>query len=520
MQKYDVIVVGGGPTGIALGIELGFNNINTLILEKYSTPLISPRAQFINARSMEFCIRWNLDDRLKEKEICTDEFPNRMIWCSKLDGETYAISSSNDQLDKQLSPQSGIRVPLWMTEKILREKLNDFPCVHLLKQHEVSDVCFDKNTVIVTAKNNDEYLDFHGTYVVACDGTNSVIRKKIEIPFNSLAPAKRVMSVIFQAPQFAKYIKVAKGSLYIFLEHKLSGAVGSIDPQQGLWYAQIFYNGNEEIISQIDIDSLLNELTGVSFSKKILNAHFWDMHIQLAKQFAHSNRIFLAGDSAHGFVPTGALGLNTGLSDVVNLGWKLASVIKGELNPILLKTYEKERFPICLRNLKLSQKNADNMKKLQKKWMNNSLFNLREFAMANAKLAKQFSNLLGVTMGYAYFDSPLTLLEEKQSTKLMRKSVYAPTIAPGYFLPHIWLNQQSIYYQLSPTAWTLIVSGKCHSISAWKKAIKKYPIKIEILYLHENAYPKQFILIRPDWHIAYMSHTLDDTYFLFINNLL
>jgi len=102
-------------------------------------------------------------------------------------------------------------------------------------------------------------------------------------------------------------------------------------------------------------------MAGFSFNKKIVQAHFWNMHIQLAKQFSKNNRVFLVGDSAHAFVPTGGYGLNTGLGDVVNLGWKLSAVVKHQANLRLLETYEKERRPVCVNNLKAAQKNADDI---------------------------------------------------------------------------------------------------------------------------------------------------------------
>ncbi|MBV8802941.1 MAG: FAD-dependent monooxygenase [Gammaproteobacteria bacterium] len=432
MQTYDVVIVGGGPTGVALGIELGLNNIKTLILEKHANPLLSPRAQSLNARSMEFFRRWELAENLKAKQLLPPDFPIRGVWCSNLNGKTYAVSSSNEQLNDDISPELGVRIPLWLTEDVLRDRLSQFPTVTFLKQHVVSDVQLNKDDVLVVAENNlKEIKEFQAKFVVACDGANSITRKKADIEFEVLAPPQRVINIMFESSELEKLITVDKGFLFFLLESKTPGAIGPVDLSRGLWYAQVRDNGAAEKIDQVDLQFLLDNMAGFPFNKKIIQAHFWNMHIQLAKQFSKNNRVFLVGDSVHAFVPTGGYGLNTGLGDVVNLGWKLSAVVKHRANLRLLETYEKERRPVCVNNLKAAQKNADDMMALRKK--HNPSEDPEGFAKANAALAKQHTYSLGATMGYAYFDCGLTFLQKEQSTKPMEQSVYQPIVAPGYF---------------------------------------------------------------------------------------
>lgn len=516
MQTYDVIIVGGGPTGVALGIELGLNNIKTLILEKHASPLLSPRAQSLNARSMEFFRRWKSAETLKAKQLLPPDFPIRGVWCSNLNGKTYAISSSNEQLNNDISPELGIRIPLWLTEEVLRDRLNQLPTVTFLKQHDVYDIQLNKDDVLVAAKNNlNEKKEFKAKYIVACDGANSITRKKVDIEFEVLAPPQRVINIMFESSGLEKSITVEKGFLFYLLESKNPGAIGPVDLSHGLWYAQVRDNGVAETIDQVDLQSLLNNMVGFSFNKKIVQAHFWNMHIQLAKQFSKSNRVFLVGDSAHAFVPTGGYGLNTGLGDVINLGWKLSAVIKEKANLSLLQTYEKERRPVCLNNLKAAQKNADDMMELRKK--HNPSEDPEEFAKANAALAKQHTYSLGATMGYAYFDSGLTLLQKEQSTKPMEQSVYQPIVAPGYFLPHCWIEKQkSIYDVLSATNWTLIISDdkNISCISEWKEKFEHFHLTLNILRIQNALYSHTYVLIRPDWHIAWVSNDLNDDYLI------
>ena len=169
----------------------------------------------------------------------------------------------------------------------------------------------------------------------ACDGANSITRQKTSIQYESCSPIRRSISVVFEAPDLAKLVTVEKGFLYYLLESPVFGVVGPIDLVRGLWHAQLGYAGEAENVEEVDVDHLLELLCGITFSKKILKAHFWNMHIQIADRFSEDNRLFLVGDSAHGFVPTGGFGLNTGLGDVLNLGWKLAAVVQQHAKPSL-----------------------------------------------------------------------------------------------------------------------------------------------------------------------------------------
>lgn len=514
MQTYDVIIIGGGPTGVALGIELGLNKVNTLILEKHAAPLLSPRAQSLNARSMEFFRRWKLAEILKAKQLLPPDFPIRGVWCSSLNGKTYAISSSNEQLNDSISPERGIRIPLWLTEEVLREKLHELPTVTFLKQHAVVDIELNPDAVLVTANNLNETKQFQAKYIVACDGANSITRKKANIEFEVLAPPQRIINIMFESKELEKFITVDRGFLFYLLESKSPGAIGPVDVARDLWYAQIRDNGVAETIDQVDLQSVLDNMAGFCFDKKIVQAHFWNMHIQLAKHFSKNNRMFLVGDSAHAFVPTGGYGLNTGLGDVINIGWKLSAVIKHKANPILLETYEQERRPVCLNNLNAAQKNADDMMELRQK--HNPSQDPEEFAKGNAALAKQHTHSLGATMGYAYFDSGLTLLQEEQSTKPMDRSAYQPVIAPGYFLPHCWIvERKSIYDVLSTINWTLLVSGEKDDagVKKWQEKFTDYHMTLEVLDMPHGIGSHKYVLIRPDWHIAFVGSELNSYYF-------
>lgn len=488
-SHHDVLIVGGGPCGVALGIELGLQGINTLILEKHTAPLLSPRAQGLNERSMEFFLRWGIAKELRQRQLFPKDYPLQGVWCSKLNGKTYATASSAEQFNPNTTAEASIRIPLYITEATLRRRLQSLPCVALQTQTSVNELRIESDHVSVRAitKNQASPLTYTADYLVGCDGANSITRQQADIAFQGLSPTRRVINLLFESAELNEKIRVEKGFLYYLLENEMVTAMGPVDLQKGIWYAQIVYSGEETDINHIEVSTLLEKLTGISFNKKILNKHFWDMQIQLADHYQSKQRVFLAGDSAHAFAPTGGFGLNTGLGDIVNLGWKLATVIKQPTAQKLLDSYEAERRPIALANLTAAERNAKDAVSVREKFP--PAEDPAGFAQENARIAKQHIHASGITLGYCY--PPASPQTEKN---------YTPCCKAGHFLPHAKLSQQAVYSKLSTTRWTLIICGE-----SFEPLIDS---RLDILHLPANTYPIAMLLVRPDWHIALSKNRL------------
>ncbi len=277
-------------------------------------------------------------------------------------------------------------------------------------------------------------------------------------------------------------------------------------------HAALRPNENADEWEELDARRVLKEVIGVEVPAQILSTGTWIAGHSLVAEHFQQGRVFLAGDAAHLFTPTGGLGYNTAVEDGVNLGWKLASVLQGTAPFSLLESYEQERRPLAIRNTGFAKQFADSIglftapPQLEEASVEGEALRTSagEYLSAHARL--EF-NIPGVTFGGRYDNSSI-ILQDGKAPLLDDPNHYLPTASPGGRPPHAWLEDGRSLFDLFHQEWTLLVLGSApppfthFEASARALNLDLAVVRIESDNLRE-LYDAPLALIRPDQIVAW-----------------
>ena len=348
-KTYQVVIVGGGPVGVALAVDLGLRGITCKVVERYKQLQNIPKGQNLTSRTLEHFFFWGIDDDLRAARVMPNNYPIGGVTAyDNLMSEYWSAPPGREQVIKFYN-QPNDRLPQYQMEKVLRAKAATLPGVEIALGWQAEKIEQDANGVRVhIAERDGGGTDvIEAEYVVGCDGARSVVREQAGIERDGEDHDQAMCLAVFRSKELHEGLKrFPERTTYRAMHPDYKGYwqfFGRIDVGEG-WF---FHSPvpKDTTRDNFDFHGLIQKVAGFKFKAEFDYVGFWDMRITVAKQY-RVGRVFIAGDAAHSHPPYGGFGVNNGLEDITNLGWKLAAALKGWGGETLLASYDEERRPV------------------------------------------------------------------------------------------------------------------------------------------------------------------------------
>jgi 2-polyprenyl-6-methoxyphenol hydroxylase-like FAD-dependent oxidoreductase len=348
-KRHQVIIIGGGPVGVGLAVELGQRGIACAVIERRTGLQNVPKGQNLAPRTLEHFYRWGCVDQLRAERIMPKGYPISGITAYGSLMSEYWFAPPQREIVRPYYFQDVERLPQYLTEKVLRARLADLPNVEAqfgwMAQSIEQDDKGVRVTVVEQGGSGREILE--ADYVVGCDGARSGVREQIGIARGGADFDQLMVLAVFRSRELHEGLKRFPGrSTYNVLHPDLKGYwqfFGRIDVGEGWFFHAPVPVGTTT--DNYDFKGLIQKVAGFPFACEFDHVGFWDLRVAVADKY-QVGRVFIAGDAAHSHPPYGGFGLNNGLEDATNLGWKLAAKLQGWGGDGLLASYSDERHPI------------------------------------------------------------------------------------------------------------------------------------------------------------------------------
>jgi 2-polyprenyl-6-methoxyphenol hydroxylase-like FAD-dependent oxidoreductase len=347
-RHYETVIVGGGPVGVALAVSLGSRGIRCALIEPRTEMHRIPKGQNLTQRTLEHFYFWGIVDELRRARVMPPDAPIGEITAYGDLASDYWHAPKGRELVRPYYFQDNDRLPQYQMEKVLRAKLATLPTVDVRFGWTANALAHNAGGASVTVTDQQGKTQLlSGDYVVGCDGANSMVRDASGIERSGTDFDQLMALVVFRSPELHEKLKrFPPRSTYRVLHPELKGYwqfFGRIDVGEGFFFhAPIPRDTQRE---GFDFRGPLRKATGFDFECEIDYAGFWQLRNAVASHY-REGRVLIAGDAAHTHPPYGGFGLNNGLEDAVNLGWKLAARLQGWGGETLLDSYSEERQPV------------------------------------------------------------------------------------------------------------------------------------------------------------------------------
>ena len=532
--ETQVLVAGGGPCGLMLANELGRRGVRCLVVDSKPGTAFNPQANATQARTMEHFRRLGFAHEVRALGLPANHptdiayftrFAHRELARIRLPTAAQAMRQVQSMTGSWSAAELPHRVSQKFVEQTLRRHAEGWPCVDLRYGWtlEAFDDAGGAVHAVVRPVSGQAPCAVKAQFLVGADGARSMVRRQLGIGWEGESGIQRafmggkMFAVYLRSAEFVSRLSERKAWMYVAVNHERRAFMASVDGKSEFALHVALHAGEDaDRWTENDARRIFKEVVGEEVPLEILSMGTWLAgHALVAGRF-RQGRVFIAGDAAHLFTPTGGLGYNTAVEDAVNLSWKLADVVQGRAPSSLLDSFEAERKPVAQRNTRYAKQFADSVglfvakPELEEDSVDGEMERERASRYLDAHARLEF-NIPGVTFGARYDGSPI-ILDDGTPAPPDTPSTYQPTAKPGGRPPHMWLEDGRSLFDLFHDEWTLLALGRdAPATAAFELAARALAMDLRVLRLAppglRELYEAPLILIRPDQIVAWRGST-------------
>lgn len=517
----EVLIVGAGPVGLSLALELGIQGIRCHVIERHDRVGYAPRAKTTNVRSRELFRRWGVADHLAAMSPFGVNYPSDVVFATRMNGHELARFRNAfycSPVRDDRYAEHAQWVPQYRVEEVLRAKAASLPNATIQFDSEL--VSFEQDAEGVNACVRDviggELRQLRARYLIGADGARSTVRETLGIRMEGVTPLSHSRTIIFRAPGLSERHELGDAVMYWLVNPEVPATVAPLE-EGDIWTI----GWPRDAYPDLDPVELIHRALGFQIDVEILSSGDWTAHQLVATRY-REQRVFLAGDACHLHPPFGGHGMNMGIGDALDLGWKLAAVLKGWGGAPLLDSYEVERRAV--HHLVIEEavinhayKSVDLIAEgIEDAGPAGEAVRARVSADILKHKRREFDSL-GVVLGARYENSPFISHAETpdpHSDSTPNDNVYTPSARPGGRAPHAWLREgrdhgASLFDHFATDGFTLLMLGATPAVdtSAIEKLAQDAHVPLRLLRLDNpglrELYETDLTLIRPDQIVAW-----------------
>ena len=519
----EVLIVGAGPVGLTLAIDLGQKGVRCTLIERKEAPQFLPKMERCNARTMEIFRRMGLAGKIRaaglDRNVPMDVYVILAMNQPPLLRLPYpSVAEAQGQIDACTDGSMPLEpyqlISQYTLEPLLKSVAQALPGVTVRYGCEFLSLEQDASGVTARVRNGaGPVASLRAAYLVGCDGGASRVRHELGIGLRGEGNLLQLRQALYCCDDLYERIPIGNGPGKGRHYHVADDSATLLIMQDSTrhWTLHAIVGEDQDMARQFE------RTVGVPVKYDMLYVGEWKQNLLLADHYG-KGRVFLAGDSVHLVIPTGGLGMNTGIGDAVDLSWKLAGSLRGWGGPKLLASYEIERRQIGDRNVGASRYASLGRRKWRGQYRPAIRDQSAEGQAAREHLAgvadieqRKTNEMIGAELGYRCVGSPIIREEPGGPEHLFRE--YVPTTWPGARLPHVWLDGHvALQDRLGPGYTLLRLGATGEDASALQRSFAAYDAPFDVLDVADDAardvYGYDLILLRPDLHIVWRGNRL------------